>query len=113
MVFLKFSQNSQEIYSHQIHSHPELRPQDCNFIKKETLAQVFSCEFYEISKKTLLHRPPLVTASEFERPIRPDFIKFSAKTNIEYTFFFYKQSIFDPRPKNCLSFSKESPQKTV
>ena len=23
----------------------------CNFIKKETLAQVFSCEFYEISKK--------------------------------------------------------------
>ena len=87
MLFLKFSQNSQEIYSHQIHSHPELRPQDCTFIKKETLAQVFSCEFYEISKKTLLHRPPLVTASEFERPIRPDFIKCSAKTNIEYTFF--------------------------
>ena len=24
----------------------------CDFIKKETLAQVFSCEFYEISKKT-------------------------------------------------------------
>ena len=22
----------------------------CNFIKKETLAQVFSCEFFEISK---------------------------------------------------------------
>ena len=29
-----------------------------------------------------------------------------------YTFF-YKQSIFDPRPKNCLSFSKKSPQKIV
>ena len=25
--------------------------------------------------------------------------------------FFYKQSIFDPRPKNCLSFSKKSSQK--
>ena len=26
----------------------------CNFIKKETLAQVFSCEFFEISKNTFL-----------------------------------------------------------
>ena len=29
------------------------------------------------------------------------------------TAFFYKQSIFEPRPENCLSFSKKSPQKTV
>ena len=28
------------------------RPQDCNVIKKETLAQVFSCEFGEIFKNT-------------------------------------------------------------
>ena len=27
-------------------------PEAGNFIKKETLAQVFSCEFYEISKNT-------------------------------------------------------------
>ena len=27
----------------------------CNFIKKETLAQVFSCEFCEILKNTFLH----------------------------------------------------------
>ena len=27
--------------------------------------------------------------------------------------FFYKQSIFDPRPENCLSFSEKSPQKIV
>ena len=33
--------------------------------------------------------------------------------NREYTPFFYKQSIFDPRPENCLSFSKKSPQKIV
>ena len=29
-----------------------LWPQACNFIKKETLVQVFSCEFCKISKKT-------------------------------------------------------------
>ena len=29
-----------------------LRPQACNFIKKDTLAQVFSCEFCEIPKNT-------------------------------------------------------------
>ena len=31
---------------------------------------------------------------------------------VQYTFF-YKESIFDPRPENCLSFSKKSPQKIV
>ena len=30
-----------------------------NFIKKETLAQVFSCEFCEISKNTFFYRTPL------------------------------------------------------
>ena len=35
----------------------------CNFIKKETLAQVFSCEFCEISKNTFFDRIPLVAAS--------------------------------------------------
>ena len=34
------------------------------FIKKETLAQVFSCEFCEISKNTFFHRTPLVAASD-------------------------------------------------
>ena len=36
-----------------------------NFIKKKTLAQVFSWEFCEISKNTFLHRIPLVAASVF------------------------------------------------
>ena len=27
--------------------------------------------------------------------------------------FFYKQSIFNPRPENCLIFSKKPPQKIV
>ena len=36
----------------------------CNFIKKETLAQVFSCEFFEISKNTFFYRTPLVAAQK-------------------------------------------------
>ena len=36
----------------------------CNFIKKETLAQVNSFEFFEISKNTVLHRTSPVAASE-------------------------------------------------
>ena len=38
-------------------------PEACNFIKKETLVQLFSCEFCEISKNTFYHRTPLVAAS--------------------------------------------------
>ena len=34
-----------------------------NFIKKETLAQVFPCEFYEISKNAFSYRTPPVAAS--------------------------------------------------
>ena len=43
----------------------------CNFIKKETLAQVFSCEFCEISKDTFSYRKPLVPAPalRYERKI--------------------------------------------
>ena len=37
----------------------------CNFNKKETLAQVLSCEFCEISKNTFYYRKPLVAASVF------------------------------------------------
>ena len=39
-MFLEIWKNSQE--------------STCKFIKKETLAQVFSCEFFEISKNTFL-----------------------------------------------------------
>ena len=39
------------------------RLEACNFIKKETLAQVFSCEFCEIYKNNFYYRAPLVAAS--------------------------------------------------
>ena len=38
---------------------------NCNFIKKETLAQVFSCEFCEISKNTFFREHLWVIASIF------------------------------------------------
>ena len=39
-------------------------PEAWNFIKKETLAQVFSCEFCEIFKNAFFHRTPLVAVSD-------------------------------------------------
>ena len=41
-----------------------LQTEACNFIKKETLAQVFSCEFCEISKNTFFIEHLRETASE-------------------------------------------------
>ena len=35
----------------------------CDFIKKETLAQMFSCEFWKISKNTFLTEHLWATAS--------------------------------------------------
>ena len=36
----------------------------CNFIKKEALRQVFSCEFYQISKNSVFIEHLLAFASE-------------------------------------------------
>ena len=47
-VLLEISQNSRENTCARVSPVPE--SQACNVIKKETLAQVFSCEFCEISK---------------------------------------------------------------
>ena len=40
-------------------------PYACQFVKKETLAQVFSCELCEFSKNTFSYRTVLLTASDF------------------------------------------------
>ena len=44
-------------------SRPVVQPKARNFIKKEILAQVLSCEFCEISKNTFWYRTPLMAAS--------------------------------------------------
>ena len=36
-----------------------------NFIKKESLTQVFSCEFRKISKDTFSYKTPMVAASDW------------------------------------------------
>ena len=64
-VFLKISQNSQKNTCARVSFLISCSPRACNFVKKETLAQVFSCEICEISKNTLLYKTPLVAASEF------------------------------------------------
>ena len=43
------------------------RPEAYNFIKKETLVQVFSCEFCEISKNTFFTEHLRVTIPEVIR----------------------------------------------
>ena len=62
-VFLEILQNSQENTCARVSFLIKLQADACNFIEKETLAQLFSCEFYEISKNTFFHRAPLVATS--------------------------------------------------
>ena len=47
-----------------------------NFVKKETLAQVFSCEFWEISKNTLFIEHLRETASERSSVLKCSFFLF-------------------------------------
>ena len=55
------------IKRHVLQKHPpNLQPQACNFIKKETLEEVFSCEFCEISKYTFSYRTPFLTEHFWE-----------------------------------------------
>ena len=63
-MFLKISQNSQEDTCARVSFLIKLQAEACNFLKKETLAQVFSCEFCEIFKNTLFTEHLWVTVSE-------------------------------------------------
>ena len=60
-VFLEISQNSQENTYARV---PFLIKLLYYFIKKETLTQMFSCDFCGISKNTFFHRTPSVAASD-------------------------------------------------
>ena len=61
-VSLKVSQNPQENTCPRASLLLKFKPQTCNFIEKETLAQVFSYELCEISKNIFFHRTPPVAA---------------------------------------------------
>ena len=62
-AFLEISQNSQENICARVSFLMELQAQACNFIIKDTLAQVFSCKFCEHFKNTFSYRTILVAAS--------------------------------------------------
>ena len=62
-VFLKILQNSLESICVRVSFLINLQAKACNFIKKETLAQVFSCEYCEISKNNFLTEHVWATAS--------------------------------------------------
>ena len=81
-VFLEILQNSQKN----------------NFIKKETLAQVFSCEFWEISKNTSFYRAPLVAASFYSNDIyRISFAKLQSQVVVNQSRSRSSQLLRDPK----------------
>ena len=63
-VFLEVSQNSQENTCARISFLIKMLAEACNFIKIETLVQMFYCEFCEISRNTFIYRTPPVAAFE-------------------------------------------------
>ena len=71
-VFLKTSQNSQESTYARVYILIKLQALESPFIKKETLAQMFSGEFCKIYKNTFFYRTPLVPAFDiFLLPLVP------------------------------------------
>ena len=60
---LRNFENSQENSSVRVSFLIKLQTEACNFIKKETLIQVFSCKFCEIAKITFSYRTFPVAAS--------------------------------------------------
>ena len=58
-VLLEITQNSQENTCAKVSFLIKFQASGSNFIKKDTLAQVFSCEICKISKNTFLNRTPL------------------------------------------------------
>ena len=98
----------------------------CNFIKKETLAQVFSCKFCEFSKNTFFYRTPPVAAFEswslfFKFNYHSVIAWYTSSVHIEY-FYNFKNSYFfriiaswkDRISMECnsffLSFQKQPPE---
>ena len=63
-LFLETSQNSQENTCARVSFLIKLQASGPNFMKKETLIQVFSCEFCEVSKNNFFTEHLRATAFE-------------------------------------------------
>ena len=70
------------------------RPQACNFIKKEFLAQVFSCKFCEIFKNNFFAKHLLETASVFLSSLKR-----------RYKMFWSLHSVISKKPSIRLEFT--------
>ena len=75
-LFLKISQSSQENTCSRVSFLINLQAEACNFIKKEILAQVLSCEFCKISKNTFFTEHLRTTASNFIYDPKNQSVKF-------------------------------------
>ena len=69
-------------------------PQIYNFIKKETLAQVFFCEFCEIYKGTFFREHLWATASEGRKYTSVHCNKSAAKPFFNIVGAYLKESVF-------------------
>ena len=90
-----------------------LLPQACNFIKKKPLAQMFSCEFYEISKNSFYYRTPLVAASGWARLVKEDSFwerpsNFSVLNNIQCSMFTFQNDHWGRNLYKANKFRKTS-----
>ena len=95
--FFKIPQNSQENTCVRVSFLISCRPETYNFIKKETLAQVFSCEFCEIFKSIFFTEHLRMNASTFRKVILKNFVKFTLKTCDKLLFHYfpvYLKSVF-------------------
>ena len=105
-VFLEISQNSQEKTCARVSFLIKL--QACNLIKKATLAQVFSCEFCEISKNTFFTEPLWTTAS-FSIIILSTKKCYSSFLKIGFVF---QKICFKVKGSKIFKFSSDCPRKT-
>ena len=77
-VFLEISQNSQQSTCARVSFLIKLQGEACNFIKKETLAHVFSCEFCGISKNTFFTEHFWTTVSKLTQKDSPSIVCWTA-----------------------------------
>ena len=61
-MFLEILKNLQETTCARVSFLIKLQDEACNFIERETLAQVFSCEFFEISNNTFSYGKVVASA---------------------------------------------------
>ena len=99
-VFLNISQNSQENTCARVSFLIKLQDSACSFIKRETLVQMFSCEFCEISKNTFSYRTPLDDCFCLMKCY--SVILILLWWNLSTTFFFINNQKFKQSPQKSL-----------